>query len=766
MWRELLSTAYRSISKNRNRSAINIFTLAIGIASLLFVSNMVLYEVSYDKSIANLYRVERLNDSGSQDAFTSSNIAPGLVEELDYINGFVRFIPFSEYRSANLRYLSDTSDFSAYFKRAYYVDPEVVDFFQLELLTGEIEDFGSPGSMIISQSKAINLFGLNWKKAIGTVLKKGRGSLQHEFTLVGVYADRQPNTHIDFDLLIAMSTPGSGENSLDGHTYVSVRNIPSMNVSDSIYLRPVTEIHTAQGISNESEPVANRNLLILLLVVAIITLLITISNYINNTIIHFVDRCKEVGIRKLHGAPSSHLMARLIIEILFINLITALLALGMFSIGAFLVHHNGLMTYPPLQDMEWEKLLLILLGTIVTNTFISAVYPFIFLNKIEIISALKGAGSLFRSKAFGQAGNVVRALLIFQIVASVVFLSSSMIIYRQLQLLGEQPQESEVRITGVFPGMSGANEQFAQLAVGFLEEMSDYGTIQEYAFSNLYKGQIRSEQKIMFEDSMSCYLTVVDPIVANESSQLISGDGFNYLFGYSPGKVMLDSILAKPRYGYNDSSKIWNIKGGKYQTVGVLKRDADDVPRAFVSGFRYLTYVDLVLNYDAGRGDRLNQFLEKTEYMISTRFPYFFLMRRDQQASGKAEEEVLALFIFFGGVSIFVSIIGLFGLSYFVTEKKSREVGIRKVHGASPVQILTKLLVDFGKLVVFGGVLAIPLVYFGGNLWLQNYARRIELDVSIYLLPIVGISLITLLTVLDKCWKSAILNPVDILEER
>ena len=187
-------------------------------------------------------------------------------------------------------------------------------------------------------------------------------------------------------------------------------------------------------------------------------------------------------------------------------------------------------------------------------------------------------------------------------------------------------------------------------------------------------------------------------------------------------------------------------------------------PGPFVSGFRYLTYFDLTLHYQGG-ADRMDQFLEKTEYMIGTRFPYFFLLRREQEASGKAEQEILTLFVFFGGVSVLVAVIGLFGLSYFITQKKSREVGIRKIHGANPAQILVRLLADFAWLVIIAGILATPLTYFGGQFWLENYANRIDLDLSIFLLPVFGIALITLLTVLDKSWKAATLNPIDILEE-
>lgn len=762
MGRELLLSAYLAITKNRRGSFTNVLALAIGIASVLFVANLLIYETSYDQNLEGIYRIEMRDESTSLDAYTSSELGPELVEQSSNITDYSRLIPFSEYRSANMRLVSRSADHAAYFKRAYYADGNALEFFQINLILGNEKDFNIPAAIVISESSARTLLGPEWKtKVLNSELRQGRGTIQKVYKLVGVYADRAENTHIDFDALISIKTL---KTSASGYTYVAGTDLSPIGISDSLFVRPATEIHAAQNVSNEAEPVANQKLLMLLAVVAFIVLLVTITNYVNSTIIHFVDRCKEVGVRKLHGASTGHLLLRLVGELLTINAVAAVVGLGFFTLGVDVVSRQDLLTYPPFNQIHWQSLSLLLLLIIMINTVLSIIYPFIFINKIQIISALKGAGSLFRSKAFGQAGNVVRGLLIFQILASVVFLSASLIIYKQLQLIDAQPEEAEVHITGVFPGMTGANERFTDIAVGFLGEMIDFGTVSEYSFSNLYKGQIKSEQKIQLDDSATAFLTVVDPDYWKGPNKIIEGEEFYGQFGHNPGQVILDSLLAHPHYGYNDSTKIWSIENGKYQTIGIASRKNGEVPRAFVSGFRYLTYFDLTLHYQGG-ADRMDQFLEKTEYMIGTRFPYFFLLRREQEASGEAEQEVLTLFIFFSGVSVLVSVIGLFGLSYFLTQKKSREVGIRKIHGANPVQILLGLLSDFAWLVIIAGILAAPLTYFGGQLWLDSYAIRINLDATIFLVPVFGIALITLLTVLDKSWKAATLNPIDILDE-
>ncbi len=764
MGQNLLRAAYLPFLRNTRNTVTNVIALAIGTASVLFVANLVLYEMSYDESLEDVHRLElKSSDSPTTyNAYTSSRFGLDLQNQ----NGnktFVRLIPFSEFKSANLRYSSDSADHAAYFRRTYFADHAVLDLFEIDLLVGEPEDFNTPGAMIISKNAAQELFGSKWKSlSVGTEFRQGKGSIQYTYRLIGVYANRELNTHIDFDALIAISTPGSGEGKLSGYTYVSS---DAFNLPDSIHLRKLPAIHTTQGVVNEAEPVINGHLLLLLSIVVGVILLITITNYINSTIIHFVDRCKDVGIRKLLGARLTSLSTRLVIELLSVNIIAMVLGLALFLICARYVHQFNLITYPPLEHIQWSKLTIIACTTIVINTLLSSVYPVIFLNRIEIISALKGAGSLFRTKTFGNAGNVVRSLLIFQIIASLCFLSASQIIYRQLPFINTEPK-GEVPITGVFPGSSGATERFAQTAVGFLEEMVDYGTIISYSFSNMYKGHVKSEQKILLEDSTYAYLTVVDPKHLSNSEELITGEFFNPDFGRNAGKVILDSSIANSQFGFNDSTRIWTRERNKYETIGIVKGEESDFSRVYVSGFRYLTYVDLVLNYEGRGGERFDQFLEKTEYIISTRFPFFFLMRKEQKDTRRAEEDVLALFLFFGVVSVLVVVIGLFGLSYFITRKKSREVGIRKIHGASPVQILIKLLTDFMRLIAVGGLLAAPIIYYGGNYWLENYAYRINLDLTVFILPVFVISFISLISVLDKSWKAATLNPIEILDDK
>ena len=766
MRRDLLLSSYRAIIKNPRVAITNIAALAIGVASILFVTNLLLYEMDYDGHLNNIYRVEtKLDEStGSFDAYITSELGPILGEQVAAIDDFTRLIPFSEYKSANLRYLSDTADYPAYFRRSYYADLSVIDFFNLELILGASEDFGTSGAMVISEKSALELFGPDWKeKSIGTEFKRGRGSIQYSYRLVGVFTNRPENTHIDFDALFSINTQGSGEGIMSGYTYVAVGDSDLMSLSDSLHLRLASEVHTAQGVSNEAEPVANRTLLLLLSILALIVLLITVTNYVNSTIIHFVNRSKDVGIRKLHGASIGNLTLRLGYELFSINVIAALIGAGTFFFMVMTVNQYQLINYPPTEAIKWTTLVLILGLTVSANTFLSTIYPFIFLNRIEIVSALKEAGSLLKTKAFGHAGNVVRLLLVFQIIMSVVFLSASLIIHGQLPLINSQ-SKGDVRITGVFPGSSGANKKFAQLAYGFMEEMKSYGTVIDYSFSNMLEGNIKSEQKIIINDSTTAYLTVVDPDCWTPSSELMEGELFNATFGQNSGEVILNASLADAELGYDDSTKVWQIDGGKYETIGILQSQNDKVQRAFISGFRYLTYVDLMLNYQGRGGERMDDFLAKTEYMISTRFPFFFLMRREQAALGQAEEELLALFVFFGGVSVLVVVIGLFGLSHFVTKRKSMEVGIRKIHGANSLQILLRLLTDFGRLVLTGGLLATPIIYFGGQYWLQNYARRIDLDITIFIAPIAVISLISLLSVLDKSWKASTLNPIEILD--
>ena len=755
---------YRSVLRNPKAAFSNLLALSIGVASVLFVANLVFYELSYDHQMDAVFRVETISQTNAADAFTPFSLGQKLRDQIDEVEGFGRLIPYSEYKSAAMTYVTDSSENPAYFKRAYYADPEVLDFFDVNLLIGKVVDFQLEDAMLISQKSAITLFGKDWRsQSIGALFKQGRGAVQQSYQIVGVFADRDPSTHIHFDALVSAASLDLGTTSVKGYTYVT-GNLDSFAPTDTLNIRPAAEIHLAQGVSNEAESVANLELLLLLAGVGSIVLLITVMNYVNSTIIHFVDRCKALGIRKLHGASSRNLAMRLWSELLLINLIAACLGLGLFLLSVDMVNRHHLMTYPRLDQILWTKLFFLLSLIWVFTTLLSVAYPIYFLSRIEVIAALKGAGSLLRTKAFSQAGRVASSFLVIQIASSFFFLSASWIIHRQLKLIETHPK-GEVHVTGVFPGMSGANQRFTDISVGFLEEMISFGTIASYSFSNMRDGRIKTEQRVMLEDSSIMYLSVVDPSFWNESNTLIQGGHFAPSFGQNAGQVVLNSSLAKSQHGYNDTSATWTLNGYQYETIGIFDADEQEVSRALVSGFRYLTYIDLVLDYQARGGDRLDQFLEKAEHMISTRFPFFSLIIREQRTTGKLEKQVLTLFVVFGGISVLVSVIGLFSLSTFVTRKKSMEVGVRKILGASSLQILIGLLRDFAKLVLLAGLITTPVTYLVGNHWLENYTERTSLGLLVFLLPLLLILTVAMLAVLNKSWQAATLNPIAILDE-
>ena len=421
----------------------------------------------------------------------------------------------------------------------------------------------------------------------------------------------------------------------------------------------------------------------------------------------------------------------------------ALVAIGLFLLAVLSVDRYQLLSYPPVSDIQWYELMMVTVTTILINTLLSVIYPHIMMKRLEIVSALKGPGSILNSKAFGHAGDVIRTLLVFQILTSAVFMSSALLIYRQLQLLDEQPFIQEVHIKGVFPGISGASGKYAQTVDSAYLLLSKRGMLIDHSFSNLESGRIKTRQEIQLNDSSSVFLTVVDPAYLVGRDRLLRGNWFHPRFGYSPGLAILDATAAQPQAGYDSISGTWQLEKTKYRTIGIISSASDTVKQGYVSGFRYLTFVDLTLNYRGGFGTSLDEFLQDVESDIAQVMPYFFLLKDGQVASGESAADILALFVFFGCISLLVAVIGLFGLSHFVTQKKSLEVGIRKVLGASNLQILYHLLVDFIRIILIGGLLSIPPVYLGGRYWLDYYAKRVDLDWTLFTLPIAIITAVS-----------------------
>ena len=805
MLRNFLVISLRSILKNKGGAYLNLVGLTFGMAACLYIFNYVYFEMSYDRlpDERNVYRVETHTFAAGvprRSALTTSDVGSFAIEKNPAIQNFTRLIPFSEENSGLFRIEKQQHKTQRiYIETIYYAEHSLFEMLPIQLIQGNREDaLKIPNSIFLSMSTAKEIFKADFDVGSSIVGKEfqsaGTGMLNNTFIVGGVFKDRPKNTHLKFDALVSLSSPNSGLTNTDSrrventYTYVSaVARILQLNIlpypneesNEVLYFRPIDQVHQAKDISNQSEAGIDYSLLLFLGTIGFVILTLACTNYINNAIVNSIYRAKEIGVRKVLGAKPVNLIVTFIGEALLVNIFAGALCFFLFKFGSRLTELWTKIDYPFNGEVTPTTQVTFLLILVVLSTVLSSLYPAFYMSSLNPIASLRGKISVMDSNQMGGANRIIKSLLVFQLSASIVFLSALYIVYKQLNHMKEHDTDPfEMDISGIFPGTNSASTMFSNEATVFFHELRSGDLIVDIRFSNLRDGAITTAQLLDFlhpkdprfnSEENSFLLNVVDHSYWNSTPEyFLSGENFSQEFGRDHDNIILNQAAAEALGYYHQDSligKSLTTQGGVRKVLGVVKNSTpSDIPTVYVTGFRYLTYVDLEMDYPGRAGEGVDLFIDKMEHLISSRLPFFYLFDREYIHQRKVEDTMLNLFMLFSLLAIIISSIGMFGLSFFVTQKRNKEIGIRKILGAQTGSILWLLLYDFLKLVMYSSVFAIPLVLYGSKLWLENYTYRISIDPSIVAIPILTILTICLVVIADKCWKTASLSPISSLD--
>lgn len=796
MLKNFLLISLRNILKNKGSSYINIVSLTFGIAICLFILHYINYELNYDSepSENSVYRIETYvyenQEISSIEARTTSSSALYLAEKFDEIENYARLISFSEEGTGLFRKPKGDSTYSSvYIEKVFYAEASIVNLFDLSLTIGDSSNcLTKPNSILLSDETAKQVFQKeldSGESIIGKTLKSpGLGNVVVEYIVTGIFKDRPNNTHIKFDALVAKSMAETkASDNMNTYSYLSFSNaslipemltngVPYPSSDHKLMLRPINEIHLASGISGNPEAGANKRLLIFSSIIALIILLLASTNHTNNTIFNSVDRAKEIGVRKLLGIKPKQLFMTLMGETFLVNGISMLLSLVIFRIGIQLVQVYSDFPIPSLSQADTSVYVGAILLLLFLSTLLSGTYPAFYLTSLSPIASLKSKYELMSSRQFNSAGRVIKYLLIFQLGISVCFLSGLYIVYSQLEYLKEVDQSPlTVQISGIFPGASGVGGKFTERAYYELNEYQKTNALESYAVSNLYKGEVKTIQYLQFDSiNNPIKLSVMGhQSVKKFAPKFLAGRNFYATFGHDEGNAIITkATMHAAGYQHPDSILDQTLisKGSRWRVIGVIdKLSKLEEPEILVTGFRYRTYVDVVLNYPGGKGETLNQFLDKNQYYISKALPFFSLFKRNYQRRDASEKYVMNLFLFLSIMTLIIANMGMLGLASFVTQRRQKEIGIRKVLGAESLHILYVLILDFLKLIVIASLIAIPLVLFASQKWLENYAYRVNMDPIMIILPLLTVLLIALVVVSEKCFKLAVTSPLSSLKQ-
>jgi len=796
MFKSYLKIAFRNLGRNKSYTLINITGLAIGIAVSFLILLYVVHEFTYDRHLKNhenIYRVAaKVEVQGNQFEIAQAMgpLAPALKQQ------------FPEVETAGRTYIEFPflafEDKVFYEENVYYADQEILDIFSPFWIKGDRENaLRAPFSIILTAEIANKYFGDS--DPIGKVIKwNGRD----DYTITGIVKKLPENTHFQFNLLASFTTlekqgvPGPPLDRWIGYnykTYVVLRNGVSGAVLEAkfpallqantdemaeklglkceLFLQPITSIHLFSKLEGESGG-GNITNLIIFAAIALFILLIACINFMNLATARSSGRAREVGVRKVLGADRGTLIRQFLGESLLLSFLGLIVAL--FLVELFLPVFNRLIA----QHLEFDlignwPLTLGLLGLTLLVGLVSGSYPALFL------SAFQPVRSLQDSIHSGRGGRVFRSALVnFQFVISIGLICCTGVIYLQMNYVSNIDLGFNKEQLVVVPLQS---RQIRTQHDVFKSQLMTLPGVVKTAGCSYYPGRGTSSTTAVFEGHEQENPTVVSisevdyDYLETMQMEIIAGRNFSREFSTDATGLIINETIVKQMQWQEPIGKtiaMLETRAGKpynkpYTVVGVIK------DFHFASLHEKITPHVLLLpgsiRFVAARlrPGSVAATLEamKTEWAAlepSRPFNYVFVDDKFDQLY-RSEQRIGRIFIYFTILAIFIACLGLSGLASYTAEQKTKEIGIRKVLGASVSNVVLMLGQQFTRWVIFSSVLAWVLSFFIMHRWLQSFAYRTGMSLWIFVGASAGALILALITVSVQSVKAATADPIDSL---
>lgn len=795
MLRNYLKIAFRTLVKNKKLALINIFGLATGMACSLLIFFFVVDELSYDrfhKDSERIYRVVKdfINDDGTRipDATTPAALAPAMQREIPEVVSVTRIHP--NWGGTTLVEYRDKKISEALVWR---VDSSFFEVFTFQFLKGDATSaLQDVNSVVITETIAQRYFGD--EDPIGKVLRLNQ---RDDVTVTAVIEDVPAQSHFHFDFLLSFRRlPRDLDANWGGYNYYTyVKVAPTTDLTaleekiQGVYERnqeerysdfstqALTDIHLTSKLKWELEANSDRLYVYVFMIIGIFILMIAAINYINLSTARSSLRAKETGIRKVSGAQRNSLVFQFLLESLIVCVLAANIALAM-AYGLIPIVNE--LTQKELA-LSGNPLVIVYLGVItIFIGLVAGLFPALYLSSFKPVAVLKGL-KLNESGAFALR----KALVVVQFTISIVLITSVLIIAQQMEFLGSAKLGFEK--DGVVVIRNARNLSRAERNV-FFNEVKRLPGVEEAATSNSVLGQGFSTSRLRARDSQQeqqlnfavvgyNYLDVV-------GIEIIEGRGFSEDFptdtlnnGRSGGPLSqsIGSIVINERavkeFGLESPAVgkqlLWGTDGDTTYYVDVIGVAKDFhftslrneiKPCGFVVIPRFIDNFTLKLS-----GRNLPETLARLEGLWKETLPdvpyeYSFLDETFARMYA-AEVRFQKIFLILVILGIIIACLGLFALATFSAEQRIKEIGIRKVLGASAGHVVALLSKDFLKLVLLAVVLATPVAAWGMDKWLEGFAYRIEVQWWIYVVAGVIALTIAFLTISAQAFRAAMTDP-------
>ena len=812
MVKNYILIAFRSLFKNKIYALINIFGLAIGISCCIYIYLFVNDELSYDRFQNKYDRIHRViyhATNGKNYAQVPPVISPLMTEFFPEVETSARM--YERNMSVQIEQENERREFEE--EDVFFADSAIIDIFSFDFIEGNPDKMlKEPFTVVLSKSLSDKYF--HGKNAIGrNIILQGN----MPFQVVGVFRDYPDNSHIKMNMLLPYDNMYDMENDKaaafmrenlsynwvishsntyvllkEGFTSQTVNNkFPDLlknhaheklQVGQRFSLEPMSDFYLFSDAFATPENKSSIKFVYAFSAIAFITLLIACCNFINLSTAHSIKRTKEVGLRKVLGAYKRQLFGQFLGESLIVSIIGFILALLILSLVLPMLNQitDKSLSFSALGNLTSLGMLFLIL---ILAGILGGVYPSYIITRVNVVDTLKGRSSIKPGRF-----SLRKVLVSFQFMISVTLISVAIVIYNQIDHLLNRPmgfEEEEIinipifsnNLNSVFGGVDGVMRQRLNT---FEEEVIKHPGINHVTLSSVRPGlgaisrmtipEGHDPDKQIFVPTMGVDYDFIEAY----GLQVISGRDFNKNAGtdHKEAFIINKKFIDKFNWGSPEEAigKEIDLEGKEGNVIGVI----DDFHytslqypiEALILEINIASFNTFSFNVHQSNFKEVTDFLQEKWrlHFPEKTFEYSFLSNKisDQYQSEKRMSWIISIFAV---LAILISCLGSYGLVMFSAKRKEKEIGVRKVLGASVVRLTRMLFSEFTWLFLIGFVFAVPLVVYFSMQWLNNYSYKVPVDLFIFLQSGFITLLIIWISISYQSIKAALINPVQLLRD-
>ncbi|HEV8270224.1 MAG TPA: ABC transporter permease, partial [Chitinophagaceae bacterium] len=746
MIKNYFKIAFRNIIRHKAFAAINIAGLAIGMTCSIFILLWVQNELSYDRFHKNAHEIYRItaNAGDFNAAVNCAGMPPELKIKIPAVKNYVRL----SHPSTNVFEVGNRK-FEE--KNVFYVDSTFLQVFSFSLIKGNPETaLMRPDAVLITENMAKKYFGE--ENPLGKTLKKNNGD---NVTVTGVLANIPSNSHLQFDFILPVSSIAQSDNDLRTSTWqnfnyyayiqldknfkatsaaieglnkqinkIFKEHVKEEELKVDFHLQALRSIHLYSNYQVDLPGHGNSQYVNIFFVVALFILAVACINFMNLATARSARRAKEVGLRKVVGAGRKQLIGQFLGESLLISFLSLLIAVSL--VWLLLPAFNDLAGKELAIHLLDGKLILILVGIALLTGLISGSYPALFLSGFRPVQVLKGSMK-------NMGGNLIfrNGLVVVQFVVSIVLLAGTAIVYRQLTYIKNMNLGFDKSNLLYMPmtGEMWGKQQALKTELKKNPLTASYSITNDLP-TNLTSGAVNVQWEGKDPKSQVVFPTlfVDENFLDVFQMKMLNGRSFSTEFKADTNNFILNERAVqimgmKVADAVGKPLSLWDTKG---TIIGIVKdfnyKPVQNPIEPLIIGLNKWGGITVVRT-KPGQTEATIKALEKISADLNPAYPFSYgFLDQDLANLYQGEHRMGRLFNLFAILAIFISCMGLYGLSAFMAEQRTKEIGVRKVLGASIFKVVYLLSTGFTRLILIAVVIAVPVAWFAINSWLKSFA--------------------------------------------